>query len=345
VSLFRDEIFEQPAGLERLLAADRAPLAALAAALRARRPRALVIAARGTSDNAARYAGYLFGAQNRLPVCLALPSLVTLYEAPPAFADCCVVGISQSGASADLLAVLAEARRQGALTVAVTNRPDSPLGRAAEHVLALHVGEERAVAASKTYTCELALLALLSATLAEDAARLAALAALPAAVARTLELAPTIAAAVERYRFVERCVVLGRGYNYATACEIALKLKETCYLVAEPYSSADFLHGPMALVERGFPVLAVAPDGRAATSVRDVLVAAAARGAEICVISDRADLAALGRTRLVLPAPVPEWLSPVTAAVAGQLFALALAETCGLDPDRPRGLAKVTSTV
>ncbi|HEY3356435.1 MAG TPA: SIS domain-containing protein [Polyangia bacterium] len=342
---FRDEIFEQPASLGRLLAADRGPWRDAAAAIRGRGVHSLVIAARGTSDNAARYAGYLFGAANRLPVGLALPSLFTLYAAPPALAGTCVLGISQSGASSDLVAVLEEARRQGALTIALTNRPAAPLARAAEHVLDLQAGEEHAVAASKTYTAELAALALLSATLAGDAARLAALETLPAAVAQTLGLAPAIALVAERFRFLERCVVLGRGYNYATAFEVALKLKETCYLIAEPYSSADFLHGPMALVERDFPVLAVAPDGSVADSLREVLAAAAARGAELCVISDRADLAALGRTQIRLPAPVPEWLSPVTAAAAGQLFALALAETRGLDPDRPRGLAKVTSTV
>jgi glutamine---fructose-6-phosphate transaminase (isomerizing) len=344
MSHFEREIREQPDALRRLLQAGRGPFQAVADAVRRRDVQFLQIAARGTSDNSARYAGYLFGVQNRLPVCLARPSMNTLYGAPPRVSSGLCIGISQAGESDDILAVVAAAREQGALTLALTNRPHSPLGQAAELCIDLCCGEERAVAASKTYTAELMALALLSAELSDDATRRHEIARVPDAVTSTLELAEEIERQVERYCYITRCVVLGRGYNYATAFEIALKLQETSYVVAEAYSSADFLHGPMALVELGFPIIAIAPDGRAGQSMAEVMRAAELRGAELCVVSDRDDVLAIGRTRIRLPAPLPEWLSPITAVVPGQLFAYYLARARDLDPDRPRGLSKVTRT-
>ncbi|MBI5478490.1 MAG: SIS domain-containing protein [Deltaproteobacteria bacterium] len=344
MSHFEHEIREQPDTLRRLLQAGRGPFQAVVEAMRRREVKFLQIAARGTSDNAARYAGYLFGVQNRLPVALAMPSMNTLYGTPPNVGSGLCIGISQAGESDDILAVINAARAQGALTLALTNRPGSPLAQAAELCLDLHAGEELAVAASKTYTAELMALALLSAELADDVARRQEVERVPDAVAATLELAEEIERKVERYRYITRCVVLGRGYNYATAFEVALKLKETSYVVAESYSSADFLHGPMALVDLGFPIVAIAPDGRAGQSMAEVMRAAELRGAELCVISDRDDLLSIGRTRIRLPVPLPEWLSPIVAVVPGQLFAFYLARARDVDPDRPRGLSKVTRT-
>ena len=338
------EIMEQPAVLRRLLEVERPAIERVAAAIRARSPRYVVIAARGSSDNAARYGQYLFGAANRLPIALATPSLFTLYNAPPRLEEALVLGISQSGRSPDIVAVVAEGQRQGALTVALTNDPASPLAAAAEQVIHLHAGQERSIAATKTYTASLFALALLSAALAEDDARLQALQALPDAVAEALAAAPTVAKAAERYRFMEACVVVGRGYNYATAFEIALKLKELTYVLAEPYSSADFYHGPVALVEQGFPVFAIVPEGQVAAELSAFLRQLQEREAELVVISDRADVLALAQTPLPLPSGVPEWLSPLVAVVPGQLFVLALTMAKGFDPDHPRGLRKVTLT-
>jgi glucosamine--fructose-6-phosphate aminotransferase (isomerizing) len=221
-----------------------------------------VIAARGTSDNAGRYAQYLLGAVNGLMVTLATPSLYSIYKRPPRFGNALVLGISQSGKSPDIVSVLAEARRQGALTAAITNFPHSDLGRQAEHVIALHAGEERSIAATKTYTTSLAAIAALSAAIADsDAAMQPALAAMPDQLADTLALSPEIGRMAERYRYMRDCVVLGRGFNYATAFELALKMKELTYTIAEPYSSADFMHGPLALIEHGFPAIVAAPSG------------------------------------------------------------------------------------
>ena len=344
MSYLSNEIHEQPEVLLRLLDRQTETAARIATAIRARDVRYAVIAARGTSDNAARYAQYLFGALNRLPVALATPSLFSIYCTPPQLRDALVMGISQSGQSPDIVAVLEEGQRQGAPTLAVTNDPDSPLAARADYVMPLHAGEERAVAATKTYTAQLTALALLSCALGDDPDRLEALRRVPLAVEGVLNREELIADAAERYRYMETCVVLGRGYNYATAFEIALKLKELNYLIAEPYSSADFMHGPIAVIGSGFPALVVAPNGKMFDTMRDFTLELKSRGAELLIISDRQDLLAEAVTPLPLPESVPEWLSPIVAIVPGQLFALHLTLTKGYDPDQPQGLQKVTIT-
>ncbi len=338
------EIREQPQVLARLLAEGRALAEEFAARIRTVAPRYVVIAARGSSDNAARYAQYLFGAQNRLTVALATPSLFTLYRQPPSLDGALVIGISQSGQSPDIVAVLQEAQRQQALTLAITNDPASPLAQAAELVFPLRAGEERAIAATKSYTAQLLALALLSTALHPTPERWRELELVPAAVARALELAAAARAGVAAFRAEQRLVVIGRGFNYATAFEIALKIKELSAVVAEPYSSADFRHGPIALVEPGFPVVAVAVTGTVLEDVASLLAELQQREAALLVISDRDELLARARLPLALPPGVPEWLSPIVAVVPGQLFAVALAQARGLDPDHPRGLQKVTRT-
>lgn len=344
MSQVEKEIREQPEALARLLRDGRDAVERAAAAVRTAEPRFVVIAARGSSDNAARYAQYLFGAHNRLPVCLATPSLFTYYEAAPSMAGALVLGVSQSGQSPDIVAVLDAARRQGALTLAVTNRPGSPLSAAAEHTVPLLAGEERAVAATKTYTSSLAALAMLSAALGEDGRRWEELSRVGSLVEQAIAANADLEPKVARYRYAEHFVVAGRGFNYATAFEVALKMKETSYLVAEPYSPADLLHGPVAMIDRGFPVLLVAPSGRVLGDLSGLAATLGERGAELVAISD--DEGVLGRARagLPLPAGIPEWVSPLVAVVPGQLWAVALARTRGLDPDRPRGLSKVTET-
>jgi glucosamine--fructose-6-phosphate aminotransferase (isomerizing) len=344
MSYLSNEIHEQPEVLIRLLARQTETAAQIAAAIRARDVRYAVIAARGTSDNAARYAQYLFGALNRLPVALATPSLFSIYRTPPQLRDALVLGISQSGQSPDIGAVIEEGRRQGALTVAVTNAPDSPLAHAADHVLPLGAGVEQAVAATKTYTAQLAALALLAVQLAGDGERLASLRSMPEAVKKTMALEETISLAAQRYAYATECVVLGRGYNYATAFEIALKLKELSYILVEPYSSADFRHGPVAIVERGFPAVVVAPQGAVYPDTLALAHELAVREAELIVISEQDEPLRLARTPLRLPVALPEWLSPFTCVVPGQLLALHTTLAKGYDPDHPRGLKKITET-
>jgi glucosamine--fructose-6-phosphate aminotransferase (isomerizing) len=242
--------------------------------------------------------------------------------------------------------VLAEGRRQGCATLAITAFLDSPLAHTAEFVLDIQSGPEKAVAATKTYTAELMAVAMLSMALDADAGRQAALARVPDWIKQVLTLDEDIAALAERYRFMHTCVVLGRGYNYATAFEWSLKLKELTYVLAEPYSSADFLHGPVAVVERGFPVMAVAPEGRVLEGMQDLLRRLHDRArAELLIISDAPAVLALAQARIELPPGIPEWLTPLVAIVPAQLFCYHLTGVKGYDTDAPRGLTKVTETI
>lgn len=338
------EIHQQPQVLATLLQEERSNLHSLAVAIRDGQISQVVIAARGTSDNAGRYAQYLLGAQNGLNVSLAAPSLFTLYGQPPSLRGSLVLGISQSGKSPDIVAVLAEARRQGCLTAAMTNTVDSDLAQQADWVIDLHAGAEESVAATKSYTAQLMAIAMLSAHLTESPDPWAALQTTPDAVHQTLALEARIGVAAERYRYMQHCAVIGRGMNYATAFELALKLKELTYTIAEPYSSADFMHGPLALIDPGFPVLCVAPGGKVFPELLAFMQALVARQAELLVISEQEQALSLARVPFSLPATTPEWLSPITAIVPGQLLAMHLAATRGIDLDHPRAIRKVTET-
>jgi len=338
------EIHEQPQVLDRILKSAYNDILNLADRMRADKIRQVVIAARGTSDNAGIYAKYLLGMANGLVVSLATPSVFTIFKQPPRLAGTLVLGISQSGKSPDIVAVLAEARRQGAVTAAITNITDSDLARQADYVMGLYAGEERSVAATKTYTGELAAIALLSACLKDEPHMLADLRKIPDHVASTLAINPRVVEIVQRFRYMRECVVIGRGYNYATAFEIALKLKELTYSSVEPYSSADFLHGPLAMIEHGFPVLIITPSGKMLPEMKEFITTLQVREAEVIAISDDVEVLEMARIPLALPVKVPEWLSPITAVIPGQLLAMHLADIRNFDPDKPRGLRKVTET-
>ena len=338
------EIHEQPEVLARFLGEEKENVRRLAAEIERRQITYVVIAARGTSDNAARYANYLFGSVNKLPVALATPSLYSIYKKPPNLNNALVLGISQSGKSPDIVAVLEEARRQGILTATITNFPDSELGKVADHVIHLHAGQEQSVAATKTYNCELAAIAMLSALLANDQQMLQDLMLIPEWVKRTLVMGREIEKIAHRYRYMRACVVIGRGYNYATAFEIALKLKELTYTMVESYSSADFMHGPLAMIEHGFPVIIITPTGAMLPEMKNMITILKQWLAEVIAISDDPESLAQARIPLALPVTVPEWLSPLICIVPGQLLALHLAVVRDYDPDRPRALRKVTET-
>jgi glucosamine--fructose-6-phosphate aminotransferase (isomerizing) len=341
----RDEILDQPAAVARLLDAQAGTVAEVARRVRERGPGLVYIAARGSSDNAGLYAKYLWGARNRLPVALATPSLFSVYESPPAIRDALVVGISQSGQSPDIVSVIQEGRRQGALTLAITNDPSSPLAAEAELVIDTMAGPELAIAATKTYTTQLVAIAMVSAALSGDAEQQAWLDRAPALVSQALELEGAVAAASARYRYMSQGVVLGRGYNYATAFEWALKLKELAYVAAEPYSSADFQHGPVALASRGFPVFAVVVAGKMADNIRSLLARLVTeQGVELLAIANDAASLRLAQTPLELPGELPEWLTPIPAIIPAQLLCYHLTRAKGYDTDGPRGLTKVTLT-
>jgi glucosamine--fructose-6-phosphate aminotransferase (isomerizing) len=342
-SLLEQEIASQPEGIARLLEREREHVAQI---VRELPPfNYILIAARGSSDHAATYAQYVWGALAGYPVALATPSLHTLYRTPPRLEGALIVGISQSGQSPDILTVVEEGVRQGRPTLAITNDSASPLAAVANHVVELHAGLERSVAATKTYTAQLAAMALFAAVWNGDPARMAELQSLPQAMEATLHLnAESIARRVERYCYMDGCVVIGRGYNYATAFELALKLKELTYIMVTAYSSADFRHGPIATIHEGLPVLLVMPAG---ASFDDMLALAhdlRQRGAELLIVSEARQALALAKTPLPIVPAVAEWLSPLITVLPGQQMALSLALAKGLNPDLPRGLQKVTKT-
>lgn len=340
------DIAEQPEVFARLQEPERAdPIAAIARQIAERRPRHVVFTARGTSDHAALYGAYLTEIRLGIPAGLASPSSVTVYGARPNLADALVVGVSQSGGSADLVEVVRAARETGALTLAVTNNPESALAEAAELHLDIAAGHERAVAATKTYTAELlALLMLVEGVRAGDGAlptaERAALAALPALAAGLLD-DPAPAEIADRYRFAGRVVTTGRGYAYPTAREAALKLMETSYLPALAFSGADLLHGPLAMTAPDVPVLAVVGNGPAGSAMRDVVMRLDERRADVVAIGP----SAIEGVRLRIATPdVDERYAPLLDILPLQRLALALALARGEDPDAPRGLKKITIT-
>ena len=339
----KNEIAQQPAVIARLLDEGDAAVKTAAAAIRDRNPVFACIAARGTSDNAAHYAQYMFGGMLRLPVMLATPSLHTVYESPPELRRSLVIGISQSGQAEDVRTVLADANQQGALTLAITNFEDSPLAQTARYHLPLLAERELSVAATKTYTAQLTVIAMLTSALAGSQAMQNELKSLPRLAAQALSLCEDIADWVERYRYCDRLVALGRGFNYATACEIALKVKELTYIASEAYSEANFRHGPIAAINRGHPVVLVSPHGKNLAGMVDMCGRLEELGAESLIISNNSDLLGQGTQAMTIPS-TPEWLSPILAVMPGQVFAMRQALARGYEVDKPRGLSKVTIT-
>jgi glucosamine--fructose-6-phosphate aminotransferase (isomerizing) len=341
----RDEIFEQPQVLRALLKNEWDHIRAIAERLQQYDLQTIFLTARGTSDNAGLYAKYVFGIQNQIPISLAAPSMFSYYHQPPKLQNTLVMGISQSGKSPDIVQVLKAGEEQGVPTLALTNNPDSDLARAARYVIDIRAGEEKAVAATKSYTAQLLSVMMLSAALSGNEDLCDTLSLVPGFVADMLEKEDLIKDTVERYYFMNHCAILGRGYNYATAFEWALKLKEMSYIVAEPYSSADFLHGPIAIVEQGFPVMAVAPHGAVYQDMLKLLKRLREeKNATLLVISDQEEALALADMKIGLPEGIPELISPVVTIVAAQLFSYWLTRIKKLDPEQPRGLTKVTLT-
>ncbi len=332
--LLREEIFQQPSVLETGLTANIAAAQGARALLARSDVHHVVIAARGTSDNAARYAKYVWGARLGLPVTLAAPSLYSRFARPPDLSGAAVVGISQSGQSPDLLHVLEEGRRVGRPTIALTNDPSSPIAELSDIVIPLHAAPELSIAATKSYTASLLAVAMI-ATDTESLAHV------PEAVSGALAVESAISNAVDQMGTISKAVVLGRGYNHATAFEWAIKLQEMAYVLAHPYSTADFAHGPFALLEPGFPLLAVVGEG---TLTEDGLaIIRRARDETDAAITVLTNVGVPDLPTIDLPS-IEEWLSPIAFIAACQLFTLHCAVANGVDPENPRGLAKVTKT-
>jgi glucosamine--fructose-6-phosphate aminotransferase (isomerizing) len=356
MSTMRDEICQQPLAIERTLRQEWRRAEKLRQHFERNPVRLIVLAARGTSDNAAQFGRYLLEISTGIPVSLAAPSIVTLYNAHLNLKDALVVAISQSGESTDTNLVLERAKAAGAFTIGITNEAESSLAKLAEHTFLVRAGKEKSVAATKTYTGQLACFYLLAHALgaplrSEDLQRI------PEWAEAALKLEKDIRSRAERYCFMQHAVCVGRGLNYANSFEFALKLMETCYVVAERFSSADLLHGPIAMLEQSFPAFLFCPSGVTWKPMCELMTKLRSIQAETVVITDKSTKSAgpsnaLDRGAFVIPAalakkgPLPEEVyTPIPYVIPAQLFAASLAEVKGLDPDRPRTLNKVTQTL
>src|SRR5687767_262488 len=339
-----EEIAEQPAALARTIQAEREKIGRLGKFLKSREIDLIVLVARGSSDNAALFGRYLLEIKTGIPVSLSAPSVHTLYKAKLKLQHALVIGVSQSGEGEDINLVLENARKCGAYTVGITNEAASSMTRIVDETLLMHGGRERSVAATKTFTGQMMLFYMLAAELGGGSPKLS-YEQIPEFAARALEQKPALLELVQRYVFMENCVVVGRGLAYANAYELALKLMETCYVVAERFSSADFLHGPLAMVERHFPVILFAPPGVMLPGVKDLIGRLKELHAETLVITGDLDSAAACSRAIIMPREIDEFVAPIPYVIPGQLFAALLAEAKGLDPDAPRSLSKVTRTL
>ncbi|MDQ2936180.1 MAG: SIS domain-containing protein [Acidobacteriota bacterium] len=338
------EIAEQPQALARTIQTERAKISRLGTFLQSREIDLIVLVARGSSDNAALFGRYLLEITTGIPVSLSAPSVHTLYGAKLNLRHALVVGVSQSGEGEDINQVLENARACGAYTVGITNEPSSAMVSVVDETLLMHGGRERSVAATKTFTGQMMLFYMLAAELAESTPAWS-YDAIPEFAARALEQQPAILELVQRYVFMENCVVVGRGLAYANAYELALKLMETCYVVAERFSSADFLHGPVAMVERHFPVILFAPPGVMLPGVKSLIQRLRELRADTLVITGDIEAAGHGSRSIIMPKEIDEFVAPIPYIIPGQLFAALLADAKGLNPDQPRSLSKVTRTL
>jgi glucosamine--fructose-6-phosphate aminotransferase (isomerizing) len=339
-----EEIAEQPAALERTIASEREKIARLARSLADRDIDLIVLVARGSSDNAALFGRYLLEITTGIPVSLSAPSVHTIYQAKLNLKHALVVGVSQSGEGEDINRVLENARDCGAFTIGITNEPASSMVRLVDETLLMHGGREQSVAATKTFTGQMMLFYMMAAALGRNG-QLINYQKIPDFAARALEQKIAIIELVQRYVFMENCVVVGRGLAYANAYEFALKLMETCYVVAERFSAADFLHGPVAMIERHFPVILFAPPGAMLKDTKDLLSRLQELRADTLAITADLDAAAMCSRSIIMPREIDEFLAPIPYIIPAQLFAALLAEAKGLDPDKPRSLSKVTRTL
>ncbi|MBZ5496434.1 MAG: SIS domain-containing protein [Acidobacteriia bacterium] len=342
MSIMFREIAEQPEALDRTLRSELPRMVRLASFLKSRDLRLIVLVARGTSDNAALFGRYLLEISTGIPVSLSAPSVHTLYRKRLKLRDALVVGISQSGEGADVNAVLESCKRSGAHVLAITNHSRSSMAGIVHEAFVTRAGMERSVAATKTYTCQLMLLHMLADTL--SGGNCEPLRRIPDYAQAALGLSPRIESIIERYRFMDRCAVVGRGLNYANAYELAIKLMETCYIIAERFSAADFLHGPIAMVQRDFPVMLFAPPGKVLRDMRVLISRLKELQADMLVISSEKTALNQARCAIEIPASIPELYSAIPYIIPGQIFAEKLSLLKGLSPDRPRSLTKVTST-
>lgn len=342
--LMWNEILEEPETIDNCISKNKQLITEIVENIRRSGIDMIMIAARGTSDHAAVYAKYVMETTLGIPVALAAPSVFTVYHGSLKLDKTLVIGISQSGKAVDVLEVIKSANLSGALTVSITNYPDSPLAMEARYHLDCSAGIEKSVAATKTFLAQITLLAALTAVWSGDEQMFGKLCSLPKEIEQIIQTSDNMIEKVQRYRYMEECFVLARGVNYAIALESALKIQETCYVRAKAYATSDFYHGPYAMIESGMPVVIFAPSGPSLNDVKEMILKLKDSGAELIIVSDIEELRAQGNCSFSIPKAGDDVFSPFYNVVIAQIFACRLALAKGLNPDSPRCLSKVTIT-
>ncbi|HHW30106.1 MAG TPA: SIS domain-containing protein [Clostridiaceae bacterium] len=339
------EIMEQPSAIERNFASNSPKIDQILEEISNRNIHCVYTAARGTSNHAAFYGKYALEMTVGIPVSLGAPSITTIYGKKVNFENCLVIAISQSGKAADALEVIKEANRQGALTISITNYPDSPLALEAKYHLCCEAEPELSVAATKTFTSQMFPFALLAAKWAKDNELIQELKKIPEKLTETFKLADIIENRVERYRFMNECFVLSRGANYPIALESALKIQETTYVRAKAFPTSEFYHGPIAMLDREIPAILYAPEGPSFKNLQEMALKLKDKEVETVVVSNNAEMLSMGTTAFRIPETSNDLISPFLCAAVAQMFACKLSLAKGLNPDSPRSLSKVTITL
>ncbi len=338
------EILEQPTVLKHSFEINKEVFEQITKAVKERKIKSIVFSARGSSDNSGVYLKYMFEVYCKLPLSFAAPSVITVYKSDLDFSDALVIGVSQSGAAKDVLSVIEAANRQKALTLTITNYPESPLGKAGNYHLNLGVGEEKSVAATKTFTAQMYLLGCLAAAISGREELIEEFKNIPEGIAHVFDHMETIQEVAKEMTDVKDCFVLGRGFQYGITKEIALKLQETTYIKALSFAISDFYHGPLAMTDETSTVLMLAPNDETWENSLEMIEKLNEQKSNIIVFTDNEHPIEGCKGDIVLPKH-SKHAFPFLAIVAAQLFALHVSLAKGLNPDVPRSLNKVTVTV
>ncbi|HEY8390147.1 MAG TPA: SIS domain-containing protein [Clostridia bacterium] len=344
MTIMESEIFQQSDVLKNCLNYNKQTLNDLVKTLKEKNIENVVVAARGSSDNASNYFKYVFESLAGLPVALAAPSINTLYNTKLSLKHSLVIGVSQSGAAEDVMAVINNAKESGAVTVCITNNLESKMAKLADFHLYCNADKERSVAATKTFTSQMYLLANLAAYYAENEEVKAELESVPENLNKIFALKENIAVLSEKYKNMSSLIVLARGTNYAIAQETALKIQETTYINARAYAASDFHHGPFAIVDDKSTVMLIAPKGLSQNDMVEMKDKLLGVDAKVIVMTNDQTIAQGATDTMLLPVEGSDYVMPFYNVVASQLWACYMSVARGLNPDAPRGLKKVTIT-
>lgn len=344
MTLMMKEIGDQPDVLRKLLSHHFDRIKSLCATIKEKDIKFMYIAARGTSDHAAVYAKYVMETYAGIPVAFAAPSVITVYGGKPNLSDALVIGISQSGKAEDVIEVIRHANSLGAMTISITNYDESPLAMESDYHFSCLAGEEKSVAATKTFTAQMMIMAMIASELSEENGFIKGLFKIPDKLDEIIKTEGVIKKTAFDLKDIQECFVLSRGMNYAIALEGALKIQETCYVRAKAYAMSDFYHGPLALLDSNIPVFIIAPKGKMSKDTLEIMKIMKEHDIKTVAVTNDPEIAESATVVISIPDNTEEYASPFLSAAAMQVFACKLSLAKGLNPDNPRNIKKVTIT-